>query len=411
MTAPSGPPAGTEFRHTDWPLLIVLVLSGVVAAFHVGKVPPALPALRAELGLSLTVAGWAVSLINFMGIAIGMLAGLVADRLGHRRVALGGLVCLAAADMLGALAGSPVALLAARFLEGLGFITAVVAIPVLVLRAAAPADSRTAMAIWSGYMPAGAGAMMIAAPFLLAPLGWRGLWVVNGALCLLCVLALALMRQPAPSPAARPAPLRFWPSLRATLGRRGPALLALCFCFYTMPFLAIAGFLPTYMIEQRGIAPALAGPLTALVVMANVIGNLASGPLQNRGLRRSRLIALAALIMGVCTLGIFTETLPDALRYGLCLLFSAAGGLAPGALFSSVAAHAPRPELVGATNGLMMQGSNLGNTLGPPAFAALVAATGSWSSGPLLLLPSLAICVAGAVALGRLERGGGPPAA
>ena len=34
---------------TPWPLIALLVAAGVVAAFHVGKMPPSIPSIRAEL--------------------------------------------------------------------------------------------------------------------------------------------------------------------------------------------------------------------------------------------------------------------------------------------------------------------------------------------------------------------------
>lgn len=36
----------------------------MVAAFHIGKVPPALPSIRAELGASLEQAGWLLSIAS-----------------------------------------------------------------------------------------------------------------------------------------------------------------------------------------------------------------------------------------------------------------------------------------------------------------------------------------------------------
>ena len=46
---------------TPWPLIGLLVAAGVVAAFHVGKVPPSIPSIREELGASLGQAGWLLS--------------------------------------------------------------------------------------------------------------------------------------------------------------------------------------------------------------------------------------------------------------------------------------------------------------------------------------------------------------
>jgi nitrate/nitrite transporter NarK len=108
--------------------------------------------------------------------------------------------------------------------------------------------------------------------------------------------------------------------------------------------------------------------------------------------------------MGACIALIFAERLPDGLRYAACIAMAACGGLAPGALFASVPHNAPAPSLIGATNGLMLQGANLGNTIGPPLLALIVSASGQWSSGAYLLWASLALCGACAFGLRAVER-------
>jgi MFS family permease len=65
----------------------------------------------------------------------------------------------------------------------------------------------------------------------------------------------------------------------------------------------------------------------------------------------------------------------------------------PTVLFDSAPAQVPRPDLVGATVGLMMQGNNLGLVVGP-AIAGTLAASAGWSVAGLFVL-------AAAVAAGR----------
>ena len=80
--------------------------------------------------------------------------------------------------------------------------------------------------------------------------------------------------------------------------------------------------------------------------------------------------------MGLCGLGIYSASLGGPWRYLLCLVFSATGGIVPSSLVTGSQVHAPRPELVATTNGLIMQGGSLGSLTGPPALAAVVAAAG-----------------------------------
>src|SRR5260370_34359231 len=95
------------------------------------KVAPALPAMRAELDLTLVEAGFIATTFNVMGMLVGMLAGVVCDRFGHKQLALGGLALLAAGGALGAAAVSVRPGLLPRFLESVRFCLLVVSAPAL----------------------------------------------------------------------------------------------------------------------------------------------------------------------------------------------------------------------------------------------------------------------------------------
>lgn len=390
---------------TSWTIVCMIVAAGIVCAFQIGKAPAALPELRADLGMGLVAAGWVISMFNLLGVGLGMVAGSIADRLGHRRFVLIGLSVLAAASLAGAASPSGWALLATRFLEGLGFIITVVAGPGLIVRVSRLADVRLSLGLWSTYMPAGTAFMMVISPLILAPLGWRGLWLINGIAVALFTVALWRttrgVRAHAPATGSRD----LGRDVVETLTAAGPLVLALAFASYTLQYLAVLGFLPTILIEQEGVHPALATTLTAIAIASNVIGNLAGGALLHRGVPRWSLVAIASLVMGLCAIGIYQAGLPLALRYGLCVAFSMIGGVLPAATLGGAPVHAPRPNLVATTNGLIMQGSNLGQVIGPPAVAALAAAQGGWSWSPAVISTSAAVGIGLAFVLRALERG------
>ena len=74
------------------PPAVLVVLGGVAAGLHVGKLPPALPVLRDALGVSLVQAGFLLSLVQLAGMTLGLLAGLAADALGLKRTMVAGLL-------------------------------------------------------------------------------------------------------------------------------------------------------------------------------------------------------------------------------------------------------------------------------------------------------------------------------
>ena len=395
-----------EIVTTRWGFVLMVVGAGVVAAFQVGKASAAIPALRAELGMSLFAAGWVISLLNAIAVAGGMSAGVIADRLGHRRVTLAGLVFIAAANLLGGFAPGGWAILASRFVEGFGFLAVIVSVPSLIIQAAAPRDLKLALGVWGCYMPVGAGFMILVSPIILGPFGWRGLWWANALVAALYALAFAdVTRAIAPKNLGRSRKrAKPWRDMKRTLTSAGPAALAFCFLAYSANWLAVVGFLPTFLIEQRGLSRGTAAALTALVVVVNASGNLIGGWLLRHGAPRWRLIAFAYLTMALTSIAIYSDALPDEARYLACLLFSCLSGVLPASVFAGVPHHAPSSELIATTNGLNVQGANLGQMIGPPVLAALIGVFGGWQGSPLFVVAASTLGLGGALWVGVLER-------
>ena len=76
---------------TRWDIVALAFAAGYMVGMQVGKVPPALPLLQAELALSRVIAGLIASSFYGMGAVLGVAGGMLVDRLGIRRiVAVGG---------------------------------------------------------------------------------------------------------------------------------------------------------------------------------------------------------------------------------------------------------------------------------------------------------------------------------
>jgi cyanate permease len=139
--------------------------------------------------------------------------------------------------------------------------------------------------------------------------------------------------------------------------------------------------LPTVYAEL-GLAAGTAGVLSACVALANVSGNILSGRLLQRGWSAQGLLAIGFICMTVGAVGAFAEWqgegLPLLLRFGCVVMFSAVGGLIPGTLFSCALRLAPSEGTVSTTVGYMQQLSALGQFVGPPLVAWVVASAGGW---------------------------------
>jgi len=123
------PPATTSSNERA---ALIVIFAGVCAALHVGKLPPAIPALQAALGLSLVQAGFLLSLVQLAGMCAGVAFGVLADGLGLRRSLMLGLGVLALASAAGGFATGAGGLMVLRALEGFGFLLVVLPAPGLV---------------------------------------------------------------------------------------------------------------------------------------------------------------------------------------------------------------------------------------------------------------------------------------
>jgi MFS family permease len=375
---------------TRWPAVWAVFAGGLVCGAYIGKVPPALPLQREELGLSLVESGFIATTFNVIGLLVGMFVGVLCDRFGHKRLGLAGLAVMCLAGLLGAAAWDFPSLLASRFFEGLGFILFAVAGSALMAAAAAEnRDRPKVMGLWSAYMPSGGSAAMLLAPLMLAAWGWRGLWVVLAVVAALCFVLVARF---APTP--RYGSVRSMKLVLESLAQPASIALSLLLAFYVAQWTSVMIWLPTFLVEERGASAGLASLMTALMVLVNVPGNIGGGWLLAHGIRRGPLVLAACAVMVVTDIGMLTSALPDALRYFSCLAFSMCAGVIPACIFSGVVVHAKTPEHIGTTNGMVMQTSQAGQFLGPLLLAWLASNFGGWGAS---LWAMLAFAAGGAL--------------
>ncbi|GAA1785840.1 hypothetical protein GCM10009712_36540 [Pseudarthrobacter sulfonivorans] len=135
---------------TDGAWLAVLA-AGIAAAMHIWKLPAALAGIQADLGTSLIQAGLLLGIIQLASVVGGLATAVGGEMAGLRRLLISGLVLLSAASALGAVAPSTEWLMAARTLEGVGFLLAVVVAPALIRKVAPPQRLNVALASWATF--------------------------------------------------------------------------------------------------------------------------------------------------------------------------------------------------------------------------------------------------------------------
>ncbi|MFE7134919.1 MFS transporter [Streptomyces sp. NPDC057638] len=182
--AGEAPPGG---RPRTRAALALLACTQLLLIMDTAIVNVALPSIGADLGAGSAALSWVANafLIAFGGLLL--LAGRAGDLLGHRRLYLGGLVLLAAASAVGALAQGTGVLIGARALQGVGAAFAAAAAFALLLGLFPPGPARHS-ALGAFAAMGGLGGVLGTAlgGVLTDILGWRSTLWLN------VVVALAL---------------------------------------------------------------------------------------------------------------------------------------------------------------------------------------------------------------------------
>ena len=394
-------PVDTQTR-TQTLAVIAALAAGVIGGCAFAKMSPALPLLKHEFGLTLVQAGWLASVFNALAMLSAIFFGVFSDRVGALRFCLAGLACVAAGGTLGALSPDTIVLIVSRLIEGLGFIAIIVSAPGLIVAAIAPERRGLVFGFWSSYMPLGSALVLATSPLAIAAAGWRGIWAAVALAAAACALLLFSQRRhyAEVSRGTR----RSLASIRASLAQPVPWWLGLAFALYTVQNVGVFLWLPTYLIETRGISPTNAALLGALSIFVNCFGNVLGGWLVQRKVPRGRIIGAAFIVAGVLFVGMFSAVLPDGARYALVLIYNAACGVIPAAALSGGARYARSPAEVGSIQGLIVQLTNVGIFFGPPLIATVVTYAHSWDAALWVMLAAAAAGLAVSRVIARYER-------
>lgn len=361
-----------------WPTIFLLWFAGVLAAAQLGKMAALIPAMRADLGLTLTGAGLMISLIEAGGASLGSIAGIIAARFSGRAVLATGSTLVAVAGLASAAAPDAAWLYAARLVESMGYLMVVIAAPSLIAMTAGR-ESASALALWSTFVPIGIAAGTVLSGFAASLIDWRFIlvfWALAVLVTLPLTFRLPAMAEHRQTGFAVP-PLAVW-------------ALALGFGFYTTLEVGVLGMLPAYLSEAWGFSIATAGAITGLTSTATIAGSFAAARLIGSGDDAKRPIALIAIGLGLPAVlffpgfpstGIATH-LSGTLVAAAIIVANAISGLVAAVAFARLPMLLHRSgvplSLVTASNGVFAQFGASGSLIGPPLIGYVASGWG-WS--------------------------------
>ena len=170
--------AGSD--RSRWLALAVIVAAQFMVVLDIAIVNVALPSIKNDLHFSQASLQWVITAYSIMFGGVLLLGGRLADRLGRRRMFIGGLGLFVIASLLSGLAWSEGSLIGFRALQGLGAaLLSPAALALLMTTFAEGRERNTALGVFGAAAGSGGAAGVLLGGVLTSYLSWSWIFFIN----------------------------------------------------------------------------------------------------------------------------------------------------------------------------------------------------------------------------------------
>lgn len=392
-------PVTPKARTRAWMMALMVLTGTFVAAIPMSVMPALFKEIADDLGLSLVQVGTIWGFGSFAGIFVSILAGVLADRFGTRRIIVIFCLLTGLTGALRGLAGSFVVLMAAVLVNG----AVRLIVPVAVTKNIGLwfRGGRLGLAMGLGAMGMGLGLMLgpLLGASVLSPWlgGWRNVMYFLGGLSVIVALAWWFFAKDAPG--HEPVPGGTGVPVRRAIGElvrvRGIWVVGLTLLFRAGAFMGLTGYVPLYL---RDFLHWDATPADGTLSAFYAVSTLCVVPLAflSDRLRSRRAVMLPALVVGFVGLMIF----PSANGALVWVLMIACGMFMDSfmSLTTTLVAEIDgiKPEYFGTALGFVFTLGQVGSVAAPPLGNLLADINGGapfyfWGAMGLVSLVILAV--------------------
>jgi DHA2 family integral membrane protein (MFS transporter) len=192
--APTGPRIPEAVHRRRWAILGVLMLSLLIVVLDNSILNVAIKTISTPaptgLGATQSELEWAINAYTLVFAGLLFTAGLLGDRLGRKKVLIGGLAVFGIGSAFAAFSGSPGELITFRAVMGLGAAFVMPATLAVLMNVFEREEQPKAIGIWAGGVGLAIAIGPITGGVLLAHFWWGSVFLINVPIVL---LALALM--------------------------------------------------------------------------------------------------------------------------------------------------------------------------------------------------------------------------
>ena len=369
---------------TNVPVVAALVLMNVLMSIVQTNIaslnlPISLEFHQTLYGLGLLSSGFFVAYGLFE-----LPGGLLAFRVGSKKLlVLGGIVASAAA-VISAASPSFGVLIAMRFLAGMGLGFSFPSLVVLLIRNLKAGSTGIGAALVSTSFSIGGGIGVFGWAVLSVVFGWRESILLGGALCLLSTLVVVWLL---PTDAPLTTPTHMMADLKMVVRDTQVLIIGAAFLGAGSGTALVASFMVYYLEQHLGLQAASAGLIGGLTYVLPLLSSPFFGRLYDRGHGEKRIllsgVALLGTGMGVAALGSVPSAVVSVLAVGL------ASGIFFTVGFSAARDRSPTREMESFTVGLVDSFSLVGSFAAPLYFSQIVLHYGyssAWIAGGVIAI-------------------------
>lgn len=363
-----------------WYLVAVSVAWALLLATRM-IYPILLPHLRDSFGLSLTLAGFLVTVL-WLSSAVGQLpSGILADRYSERLVMTAGTVAVALALLVVVAAPTAAALFGATALVGIGQSLYPIA-RITMLTEVYPDRVGSALGVTMASGDLGQTILPPVAGALAVGVAWQaGLGFMVPLLGVAAVALWVLLPNQSGSESAlndlSAGTARY---VLAELRRPNMAFIVVIFFLYILIWQAFTGFYPTYLVEQKGKSSSTAALLFSLFFAMGIVVKPVAGAVYDRvGIRLSLVMVFSGPVLGFALIPVL-----DSIPALVVLTALVSTMLGSGAITQSYLSESFSEDMRGTGLGAVRTATATLGATGPVLFGA-IADRGYFDEGYFLL--------------------------
>ncbi|MEI5992491.1 MFS transporter [Candidatus Enterococcus mansonii] len=283
-----------------WVKFLLLYFGGVIVSLSQLKLVPIQNELAQELGMSLSLVSWLMSIFTVSGIFLAIPGGALVTKFGPKKLLVALMACLAIGNVLGAFSNSFWLLLISRAVEGISFSMIIMVGIVLINFWFKDVGSGIATGLWGTFSALGSMLAMNLFKPLSQQYGLRSLWVIIAGFSVL-FLALYLLFLDEPTSQMSEQPKEGKGSIKNAMANKSIWLLAFaqgCMAFVLFTFINLY---PLIYEQLYGLSETLANRYTGYFGLFGIPFGALAGYLIDKTKKGQVIILFSFLLMLVAT--------------------------------------------------------------------------------------------------------------